>query len=66
MDDNSKYIAISPYTNTGRHKYDQLIIVDDSRWNIFTKYNELIHNIIKFDMSNLFDDFDCQIQKYEW
>ena len=68
MEDGNEYIMINSLhpSNIKCLRLDQLIIVDDPRWNIFQNQCSLIHETETRGMSQSFYGMDCQILKYEW
>jgi len=67
MSDGTEYIAIYPGTSSVRgYKLDQLIVVDDARWNIFAKLGELIDKLRQELLFYSCVPEEFQIQKFEW
>ena len=65
MEDDTKYIAISNIIKTRGNIFDQLIIVDDSRWKIFDKQYEVI-DYVKERLFSSYVPEKFQIQQYEY
>ena len=65
MDDDTQYITFSTYNNVRGHCIDQLIIVDDFRWEVYSKQYELI-DWIKYRMWMSCVPEEFQELKYEW
>jgi len=66
MEDETTYMVISSVDKVRGHIFDQLIIVDDSRWMIFEKQEEILDwmKYRLFHSSCVPEEF--QIQKYEY
>jgi len=65
MSDKTKYKAFSTYNHVRGHYIDQIIIVDDCRWEVLVQQYELIEDI-KYRMTHSCVPKEFQIQKYEW
>lgn len=66
MKDETQYIALPTYNHARGHCFDQLIIVDDSRWEVYGKQYELI-DWIKYRLSCAsYVPEEFQILEYEW
>jgi len=65
MSDNTKYKAFSNYNHVRGHYIDQLVIVDDFRWNVHMQQEELI-SWIKYRMMHSCVPKEFQIQEYEY
>lgn len=66
MDDGTKYKAFSSDNNARGHYIDQIIVVDDSRWDVYQQQYELI-DFLKYRLyctSCVPEEY--QIQEYEW
>lgn len=66
MNDRTRYKAFPTYNHARENIIDQVIIVDDNRWNVYQQQFELI-NWLKYRMectSCVPEEF--QIQKYEY
>jgi len=65
MSDGTKYIAISSIEKVRGYAFDQLIIVDDSRWEIFDKQWDVI-DYVKERLFLSYVPEEFQIQRYEY
>jgi hypothetical protein len=68
MEDDTEYFAISPdsYDSLRGYKFDQLIIVDDDRWEILYKHCGIINYIKQRILYYSFVPESFQVQKFEW
>lgn len=67
MSDGTEYIAIYPNSEkVVGYKLDQLIVIDDVRWNIFSKLYELIDTLRQRLLFYSYVPEEYQIQKFEW
>ncbi len=65
MEDGTRYKHFSNYNNARGHKIDQIILVDDFRWDIYQEQFELIDYLkSKVSVSCVPDEF--LIQQYEY
>lgn len=65
MEDGTKYRAISREEQVRGYSIDQLIIVDDLRWEIYNKQKDVIEYIkYRLEISCVPEEF--QVQQYEW
>jgi len=65
MNDATRYYIFSTHNHVRGHIIDQLIIVDDSRWEVYQQQAELIE-WIKYRMCYSCVPEEYQIQEYEW
>lgn len=65
MEDCTRYITFPTYNHVRGHCIDQLIIVDDYRWEVYQEQAELI-DWIKHRMFMSCVPEELQIQRYEW
>lgn len=65
MEDGTKYKIFPTYNHVRGHCIDQLIIVDDDRWEVYNQQHELI-DWIKYRMFMSCVPEEFQIQEYEW
>jgi len=65
MEDGTKYIVISNPNSVRGCNIDQMIIVDDYRWEIYNQQWQVIDEI-KFRMLKSCVPDEFQIQEYEW
>lgn len=65
--DGTRYTAIIAHASKSMMgaRFDQLVIVDDSRKEIYFKQGELISRAVE-QLTPLFDDLPAQVQFYEW
>lgn len=65
MQDGTRYKCFSTEEKTRGHHIDQIILVDDNRWEVDWQQFELIDSLKhRMYMSYVPDEF--QIQRYEW
>lgn len=65
MDDDTLYCVFPNYNHVRGYQIDQLIVVDDFRWEIYNQQEELI-DWIKYRMKHSCVPEEFQVQKYEW
>lgn len=65
MEDDTRYKIFPTYNHVRGHCIDQLIIVDDDRWEVYAQQYELI-DWIKYRMFMSCVPEELQIQRYEW
>jgi predicted HAD superfamily hydrolase len=65
MNDGTKYYIFPTYNHVRGYCIDQLIIVDDYRWEVLYQEEELI-DWIKYRMMHSCVPEEFKIQKYEW
>ena len=69
MDDGTEYLAVNQEQQCSC-RFDQLIIVDDNRWdnrwNVYDKQHELISMVKGYFLNNSYEGLSCQVQEYEW
>lgn len=65
MEDDTRYKIFPTYNHVRGHCIDQLIIVDDDRWEVYDVQHELI-DWIKYRMFMSCVPEEFQIQEYEW
>lgn len=66
MEDDVKYKAFPTYNHARGHCIDQIIIVDDNRWEVYQQQYELIDWLkYRLDCTSCVPE-EFQILKYEW
>ena len=65
MDDNTIYYVFPTHNHVRGCCIDQLIIVDDFRWKVYSQQEELI-DWIKYRMKNSCVPEEFQVQEYEY
>lgn len=66
VSDGTRYESIVLNGTVKWLKFDQIVFVDDSRWEIYNKYYTEIKELECYCLSPLFNGLDAQIIKYEW